>query len=82
MGLGWKLFAQEEYRLSMLTSVTLPDGLNDVQTRRKLLYDHGIEVGGGLGKTKGKIWRVGLMGETCRRQNVDAFLSALRDLIK
>jgi alanine-glyoxylate transaminase/serine-glyoxylate transaminase/serine-pyruvate transaminase len=80
--LGWRLFAREGHRLPMLTSVVLPSGFNDAQTRKRLLDDYGIEVGGGLGNTKGKIWRIGLMGETCRRKNVDAFLSALRDLDK
>ncbi len=82
MELGWKLFAQEGYRLPMLTSVILPDRLNDAEARRKLLYDYGIEVGVGLGKTRGKVWRIGLMGETCKRQNVDALLLAIRDLIR
>lgn len=80
--LGWRLFARDGHRLPMLTSVVLPSEFNDAQTRKKLLDDYGIEVGGGLGNTKGKIWRIGLMGETCKRQNVDAFLSALRDLDK
>ncbi len=82
MELGWKLFAQEGYRLPMLTSVILPDGLDDAQARKKLLEDYGIEVGGGLGKTKGKIWRIGLMGETCKRQNADALLLAIRDMAR
>lgn len=82
MELGWRLFARDGHRLPMLTSVVLPSGFNDAQKRRKLLDEYGIEVGGGLGNTKGKIWRIGLMGETCRRKNVDTFLSALRDLDK
>lgn len=81
-GLGWRLFAREGHRLPMLTSAVLPSGFNDAQKRKKLLDDYGIEVGGGLGDTKGKIWRIGLMGETCKRKNVDTFLSALRDLDK
>jgi len=80
--LGFKLFAQEGYRLPMLSSVLLPDGVSDQEIRSRLLDDYGIEVGVGLGKTKGKIWRIGLMGETCKRQNIDAPLSALRDLVR
>jgi alanine-glyoxylate transaminase/serine-glyoxylate transaminase/serine-pyruvate transaminase len=80
--LGWRLFAQEGYRLPMLTSVLLPDGLSDTHARKELLDNYGIEVGGGLGITKGKIWRIGLMGETCKRQNADALLLALRDMAK
>src|SRR4030042_5089677 len=63
-------FAQEGYRLPMLTSVTLPNGVDDVKTRSKLLNEYNIEVGGGLGWLKGKIWRGGLLGEPCNLRNV------------
>src|SRR4030043_1461480 len=68
--LGFKLFAQEGYHLPMLTSVYLPDGVEDGLTRKRLLNDYQIEVGGGLGHYSGKIWRIGLMGEACRVQNI------------
>ena len=79
--LGFKLFAQEGYRLSMLTSAYLPAGVEDVPTRKRLLDDYGIEVGGGLGKVKGKIWRVGLMGESCRLQNIHSLVAALKEIL-
>jgi alanine-glyoxylate transaminase / serine-glyoxylate transaminase / serine-pyruvate transaminase len=50
--------------------------------RRLLLNDFNIEIGAGLGPMKGKIWRVGLMGETSTRENVDIFLKALRTILK
>ncbi len=45
--------------------------------RRKLLDSHGIEVGGGLGPLAGKIWRIGLMGENARKENVELLVGAL-----
>ncbi len=80
-GIGFKLFAQEGYRLPMLTSVSLPKGLEDLPTRIRLLNDYHIEVGGGLGALKGKIWRVGLMGETCRVQNIYSLMGALKEIL-
>lgn len=80
-GLGFRLFAQEGYRLPMLTSVYLSDGVEDVPTRKKLLNEYHIEVGGGLGEAKGKIWRIGLMGETCRLQNVQCLIGALKEIL-
>ncbi len=80
--LGFKPFAQEGYRLPMLTSVILPDSVDDVSTRRRLLNDYKIEVGGGLGHLRGKIWRVGLMGETCQIQNIYALIEALKEILK
>jgi alanine-glyoxylate transaminase/serine-glyoxylate transaminase/serine-pyruvate transaminase len=80
-GFGFKPFAQEGYRLPMLTSVALPDWIDDAKTRARLLNEYNIEVGGGLGQLKGKIWRVGLMGESCKVQNIHCLMGALRDIL-
>jgi alanine-glyoxylate transaminase/serine-glyoxylate transaminase/serine-pyruvate transaminase len=80
-GFGFKLFAQEGYRLPMLTSVGLPDRLDDAKTRSRLLNEYNIEVGAGLGWLKGKIWRVGLMGETCKLRYIHCLLGALREIL-
>jgi alanine-glyoxylate transaminase/serine-glyoxylate transaminase/serine-pyruvate transaminase len=69
-----------EHRLPMLTSLRLPDPIlrrGEAQLRRRLLDVHGIEVGGGLGKLAGRIWRVGLMGENARPESVEALARAL-----
>jgi alanine-glyoxylate transaminase/serine-glyoxylate transaminase/serine-pyruvate transaminase len=80
-GFGFKLFAQEGYRLPVLTSVYLPNRVEDALTRKRLLDEYNIEIGGGLGQLKGKIWRIGLMGETCRLQNILQLMGALRDIL-
>ena len=79
--LGFRLFAQEGYRLPMLTSAHLPKGVEDVPTRKRLLNEYQIEVGGGWVSSKGKIWRVGLMGETCWLQNVQCLVGALKEIL-
>ena len=79
--LGFRFVVEPERRLWMLNSVFLPDGLDEAKLRRLLLQDHGIEVGGGLGSLKGKIWRIGLMGESSRRTHVLAFLAALEEIL-
>jgi alanine-glyoxylate transaminase/serine-glyoxylate transaminase/serine-pyruvate transaminase len=53
----------------------------EAKLRRRLLDDHGIEVGGGLGKLAGSVWRVGLMGENARVENVARLVEALRKLL-
>lgn len=75
--MGLKLLAKQGHRLPMLTSVGIPDGVDDLVVRRSLLADLNIELGGGLGIFKGKAWRVGLMGESCCQANVLLILSAL-----
>jgi alanine-glyoxylate transaminase/serine-glyoxylate transaminase/serine-pyruvate transaminase len=79
--LGLEFVSQEGHRLPMLNAVGVPDGIDDVAVRKKLLDDHGIEIGGGLGAFKGKAWRIGLMGYGASARNVDALLAALRRLI-
>ena len=79
--MGIKRIAQEEYRAPMLTSVSIPDGMDDVTIRRRLLQEYNIEIGGGFGVFKGKAWRIGLMGETCRKESVIRLLTALGDLL-
>jgi alanine-glyoxylate transaminase/serine-glyoxylate transaminase/serine-pyruvate transaminase len=79
--LGFHPLVEPPYRLPMLTSLRLPDSVTrrgEAQLRRGLLDRYGIEVGGGLGKLQGQIWRIGLMGENARIINVEALLFALR----
>tara|TARA_Y100000768_G_scaffold50908_1_gene33271 strand:+ start:353 stop:1417 length:1065 start_codon:yes stop_codon:yes gene_type:complete len=78
--LGFELWAQEGHRLPELTTVSIPDGLDDVEGRRHLLNRYGIEVGGGLGPVAGKVWRIGCMGHTAQMRNVKMLLGALEEL--
>jgi alanine-glyoxylate transaminase/serine-glyoxylate transaminase/serine-pyruvate transaminase len=81
LALGFRPFAQEGHRLVMLNAVWLPEGVEDAPTRRALLEQFNIEIGGGLGQLAGKIWRVGLMGESSTRENVMSFLAALESVL-
>ncbi len=79
--LGFEPLVDEAIRLPMLTSLRLPESIlagGEAAVRRALLERHGIEVGGGLGKLAGRIWRIGLMGENARIEVVDRLLHALR----
>jgi alanine-glyoxylate transaminase/serine-glyoxylate transaminase/serine-pyruvate transaminase len=79
---GMKLFASEGHRLPELTTVWVPDGVDDATVRRGLLDRYGIEIGGGLGEFAGKVWRIGCMGHTARLRNVELLLAALDDLAR
>jgi len=79
--MGLTLHAQEGHRLSMLTSVRIPSGADDLRIRQRLLNEYGIEIGAGLGPLKGQIWRIGLMGYSSKLQNVLLLLSALENLL-
>jgi alanine-glyoxylate transaminase/serine-glyoxylate transaminase/serine-pyruvate transaminase len=80
--MGLVMLVPADERLPMLNVVRIPDGINDAKVRKALLNDFGIEIGGGLGQFAGKVWRIGLMGHTCRRRNVVFFLAALETVLK
>jgi len=79
--MGLTLHAQEGHRLSTLTSVRVPPGIDDLRVRQRLLNEFGIEIGGGLGPLKGQIWRIGLMGYSSNAENVLLILSVLEKLL-
>jgi alanine-glyoxylate transaminase/serine-glyoxylate transaminase/serine-pyruvate transaminase len=62
--------------------VAIPAGVDDAVVRRQLLDDYNIEIGAGLGPLRGKIWRIGLMGESSSRSNVLLVLSALEEILR
>jgi alanine-glyoxylate transaminase/serine-glyoxylate transaminase/serine-pyruvate transaminase len=75
--MGLEPFAQEGYRAPSLTTIKIPEGVNDAAVRNFLLKDYNIEIGGGLGPVKGQIWRIGFMGYNSNRKNVILGLSSL-----
>lgn len=80
--MGMELFAQEGYQAPMLTTVRIPNGVDDGQVRRFLLAEYDLEIGGGLGPVKGRIWRIGLMGYSARKRNVMTFLAGLEEALR
>ncbi len=78
--LGLRLLLPEAYRLPTLTTPRVPEGVDEAAVRRRLLQTFNIEIAGGFGPLKGKIWRIGLMGFSSRRENVLLLLAALKHL--
>lgn len=79
--MGLVLHARQGYRLPPLTTVRVPEGVDDARVRRALLVKQGIEVGAGFGRLAGQIWRVGLMGYNATPGTVFTFLSALETVL-
>jgi alanine-glyoxylate transaminase/serine-glyoxylate transaminase/serine-pyruvate transaminase len=82
--LGFTPLVSPELRLPSLTALRLPEAVlarGEATLRRRLLDEHDIEVGGGLGKLAGAVWRVGLMGENARVENVGRLAGALERLL-
>jgi len=79
MGLG--IASQEGHQLWQLNAVTIAEGVDEAAVRAALLSNHGIEIGPGLGPLAGKVWRIGLMGHSSSKENVDRILAALKELL-
>ena len=79
--LGINYLVEKSSRLPQLNSVFIPEGVNDAEVRNTLLNDYNMEIGAGLGSLAGKIWRIGLMGYTSRKENIELCLSALKKTI-
>lgn len=79
--IGLEPAAVEGHRAPMLTTLRIPDGVDDATIRKRLIQDFGIEIGGGLGIFAGKAWRIGLMGDAANEQNVLLVLNAIEQLL-
>lgn len=79
--MGLQFLVEKQYRLPMLNAVRIPDGVDDAEVRKRLLDEYNIEIGGGLGPYAGKIWRIGLMGESSDANHVNMLLAALKEVM-
>ena len=79
--LGLEFVVPAGARLPQLNAVKVPAGVDEAAVRTKLLKDYNLEIGAGLGPLAGKVWRIGLMGYTCRQENVLFCLAALREVL-
>ncbi|HKC99239.1 MAG TPA: hypothetical protein VKG20_14465, partial [Methylomirabilota bacterium] len=82
--LGLTLFGKEprDHRLPFLTPVVVPDGVDELRVRRRLVDEFGVEIGAAFGPLQGKIWRIGTMGYSAQRQFVLVCLAALEHALR
>jgi alanine-glyoxylate transaminase/serine-glyoxylate transaminase/serine-pyruvate transaminase len=73
--------ADPAHRTPSLTTVRVPEGVDEAAVRGRLLSEYSIEIAGGIGDLKGRIWRIGLMGHSSREENVLLLLAALRRIL-
>ena len=75
--MGLSFVVDAAHRLPQLNAVSIPEGVDDAGVRTRLLEEHHLEIGAGLGELAGKVWRIGLMGYSSRIENVTQCLGAL-----
>ncbi len=79
--MGIRFIVDSAHRLPQLNAVAIPEGVDDADVRRRLLGEHHLEIGAGLGDLAGKVWRIGLMGHSSRIENINHCLQALETVL-
>lgn len=79
--MGLNIYGDPNCKLPVVTSITIPDGIDGESVRRMLLQDFQIEIASSFGPLKGKIWRIGSMGYSCRKKNILHVLGALEAVL-
>ena len=79
--LNIEFLVKEEDRLPQLNAIYIPDGVNDLESRQRLLNEFNLEIGAGLGVLAGKVWRIGLMGQSSNEKNIEYCLDSLAEVI-
>jgi alanine-glyoxylate transaminase/serine-glyoxylate transaminase/serine-pyruvate transaminase len=74
---GLQLLAEPDHQLPQLTAIRVPEGVDAKRVQTRMLRQHGIEIGGGLGPTAPSMWRIGLMGFNATVSVADRVLAAL-----
>ena len=80
--IGLECHVDYKNRLPSLTTIKVPEGVDELSVRQRLLNEYFIEIAGGLGELKGKVWRVGFMGYSSNEENVYLLLEALKTILK
>ncbi|HSD40899.1 MAG TPA: aminotransferase class V-fold PLP-dependent enzyme [Burkholderiales bacterium] len=79
--MGLQFLVKEQYQIPQMNAVRCPEGVNEAEVRKRLLNEFSLEIGAGLGPLAGKVWRFGIMGYSCRPDNVMLCLSALGSVL-
>ena len=79
--LNIEFLVKEEDRLPQLNAIYIPDGVKDLESRQRLLNEFNLEIGAGLGVLAGKVWRIGLMGQSSNKKNIEYCLNSLAEVI-
>jgi len=80
--MGMRMHVAPEHRLWTLNTPCVPDGIEELKVRKRLMAQRGIEIAGGFGPLAGKVFRIGLMGASSTRENVLLLLEALEEALR
>jgi (S)-ureidoglycine-glyoxylate aminotransferase len=75
--MGVALFGSDEHKMPVVTLIKVPEGVDEASVRNTMIHEFGIEIAGAFGPLQGKVWRIGTMGYSCRKNNILRVLGAL-----
>ncbi|WP_278374464.1 pyridoxal-phosphate-dependent aminotransferase family protein [Sphingobium xenophagum] len=80
--MGLRVFGDDRHRMTNVTAVHIPDGVDGEAVRRKMREHFEIEIGTAFGPLAGKVWRIGAMGYNARKHKVLLTLAALEAVLR
>ena len=80
--MGLTVFGDDGHRMTNVTGIVIPDGVDGECVRRRMREDFEIEIGAAFGPLQGKIWRIGAMGYNAMKHKVLITLGALENVLR
>lgn len=74
--MGLAIFGDRTTKMPTVTPILIPEGVDGDAVRNTLLHDFGVEIASSFGPLQGKVWRIGNMGFSSRKENVLHVLAA------
>lgn len=74
--MGLAIFGDRTTKMPTVTPILIPEGVDGDAVRNTLLNDFGVEIASSFGPLQGKVWRIGNMGFSSRKENVLHVLAA------
>lgn len=80
--MGLEVYGSDAHRMSNVTAILIPDGIDGERVRARMRDDFEIEIGTAFGPLAGKVWRIGAMGYNARKHKVLITLGALEAVLR
>jgi len=80
--LGLTVFGDDRYRMTNVTGILIPEGVDGERVRLRMREDVEIEIGTAFGPLAGKVWRIGAMGYNAMKHKVLITLGALEAVLR
>ena len=79
--MGLQIYGDDATRMSNVTGVWVPEGVDNARVREQMRQDFEIEIVSSFGPLTGKIWRIGAMGVNAQKHKVLLTLGAFEAVL-